>query len=101
MGGAASSLELRIRARTSGKLAGSSPLPPSATRLILANPDLLYPRDSSSFGVAAGAVAAMIEATLLLRDPSGANRFVPLGKPYALMFEAAIRRVPGQDVGEL
>jgi ribonucleotide monophosphatase NagD (HAD superfamily) len=39
----------------------------------------------------------MIEATLLLRDPWGAHRFVPLGKPYALMFEAAIRRIPGQD----
>jgi len=69
----------------------------SGTRLILANPDLLYPRGSSAFGVAAGALAAMIEATLLLRDPSGAHRFVPLGKPYPPMFEAAIRRVPGQD----
>jgi len=69
----------------------------SGTRLILANPDLLYPRDSAAFGVAAGAVAAMIEATLVLRDPSGAHRFVPIGKPYAPMFEAAIRRVPGQD----
>jgi len=34
------------------------------------------------FGITAGAIAALIEVVLRLRDPGGAQRFVPLGKPH-------------------
>ncbi len=67
------------------------------TRLILANPDLVYPRASGVFGVAAGAVAAMLEAILLLRDPSAVHGFARLGKPHPEMFAAAVRRLSGPD----
>jgi HAD superfamily hydrolase (TIGR01450 family) len=64
------------------------------THLVLPNPDLVFPMRPGAFGITAGAIAAMIEAVLRLRDPSGAQRFVPLGKPHRPMFEAAVRRFP-------
>ena len=67
------------------------------THLLLPNPDLLFPRGSRAFGITAGAVAAMIERILLLREPGGSLRFLPLGKPHAPMFAAAMRRSPTQD----
>lgn len=66
----------------------------AATRLLLPNPDLIFPMGGDRFGITSGAVAAMIEAVLHLRDPSGGQRFVPLGKPNRPMFEAAARRFP-------
>jgi HAD superfamily hydrolase (TIGR01450 family) len=68
-----------------------------STQLLLPNPDLLFPRGPGSFGITAGAIAAMIESILKLRDPTGSLRFYPLGKPHAPMFEAAMRRSPTQD----
>lgn len=68
-----------------------------ATHLVLPNPDLVYPMHEGSFGLTAGAMAAMVEAILKLRDPAGTLRFVPLGKPALPMFEAALRRSPTQD----
>jgi ribonucleotide monophosphatase NagD (HAD superfamily) len=69
------------------------------TRLVLPNPDLIFPMDGARgrFGITAGAIAAMIEAVLRLRDPGGAQRFVPLGKPHLPMFEAAAQRFPAID----
>jgi HAD superfamily hydrolase (TIGR01459 family) len=67
------------------------------TRLLLPNPDLLFPRGPRSFGITAGSIAAMIEQILLLREPGGSLRFTPLGKPHAPMFQAAMRRSPTQD----
>lgn len=68
-----------------------------ATRLVLPNPDLVFPRGPGAFGITAGAVAATIEAVLRLRAPAGDQRFVPLGKPNTPMFEAAARRFPDVD----
>jgi HAD superfamily hydrolase (TIGR01459 family) len=68
-----------------------------ATHLVLPNPDLVYPMHEWGFGLTAGAMAAMIEAILTLRDPGRTLRFVPLGKPAAPMFEAALRQSPTQD----
>jgi HAD superfamily hydrolase (TIGR01450 family) len=67
------------------------------TSLVLPNPDLVFPRGPDAYGITAGAIAATIEAVLRLRDPEGAHRFVPLGKPHAPMFEAAVARFPGVD----
>jgi HAD superfamily hydrolase (TIGR01450 family) len=64
------------------------------TELILPNPDLVFPLGPGTFGVTAGAIAAMIEAVLRLRDPAGSNRFIPLGKPHLPIYEAAARRFP-------
>jgi HAD superfamily hydrolase (TIGR01459 family) len=67
------------------------------TQLVLPNPDLVFPGPDGSCGLTAGAIAAMIEAALRLRDPAGQLRFVPLGKPHRPIFEAAMQRCPGVD----
>jgi HAD superfamily hydrolase (TIGR01450 family) len=67
------------------------------THLVLPNPDLVFPRGDDSFGITAGAISAMLETVMRLRDPGGQHRFVPLGKPHAPMFEAALRRFPDVD----
>lgn len=67
------------------------------THLVLPNPDLVFPTSPDTFGVTAGAIAAMLESVMALRDPAGAHRFVPLGKPHPPMFEAAFARFPGAD----
>lgn len=67
------------------------------THLLLPNPDLVFPRGEGGFGITAGAIAAMIEAVLRLRDPGGVHRFLPLGKPFAPMFEAALERTGNPD----
>ncbi len=67
------------------------------TRLVLPNPDLVFPRGDDAFGITAGAIAATIEAALAVRDRAGSHRFVPLGKPHRPMFEAAVRRFPAVD----
>ena len=61
-------------------------------RLILPNPDLIYP-DGAGFGFASGTVAAMFESALALRYPDRPDlRFTRLGKPRAPMFAEARRR---------
>jgi HAD superfamily hydrolase (TIGR01459 family) len=67
------------------------------THLLLPNPDLLFPSGPGAFGITAGSIAAMIERILELREPGGSLRFVPLGKPHAPMFAAAMRVSPTQD----
>ena len=67
------------------------------THLVLPNPDHVFPRGPGQYGVAAGAIAAMLESVLRLRAPGGELRFEPLGKPHAPIFEAALRRSPTQD----
>jgi ribonucleotide monophosphatase NagD (HAD superfamily) len=67
------------------------------TKLLLPNPDLIFPRGVDAFGVTAGAIAAMIEAVLRLRDPDGTNRFIALGKPNPSLFAAALARFSDVD----
>lgn len=67
------------------------------THLVLPNPDMVFPHSDGTFGFTAGAIAAMLEAVMRLRDPAGGQRFVPLGKPNTPIFEAALRRCPTQD----
>lgn len=62
------------------------------THLVLPNPDLVYPR-TGGFGITAGAIAAALEAVFTLRAPAGTQRFIPLGKPHAPLFEAAMQRL--------
>ena len=57
--------------------------------LLLANPDIIAPTSPRSWGVAAGAMAALLEAALRQRYPLASHAFEPLGKPAALAFETA------------
>jgi HAD superfamily hydrolase (TIGR01459 family) len=61
-------------------------------RLILPNPDLIYPRGEDSYGFTAGGAAMLLEAALQRRFPSRGLAFERLGKPYAPMFDEAKRR---------
>ncbi len=68
-------------------------------RLILPNPDLIYPRGEHSFGIAAGGVALLFEAALHRRYP-GRNDlvFVRLGKPHPHLYEEALERCGTRNV---
>jgi HAD superfamily hydrolase (TIGR01450 family) len=61
--------------------------------LVLPNPDLIYPRDEASFGIAAGSIALMFEAALQRRYPDRtALEFARLGKPARYLYDEALRR---------
>ncbi len=62
-------------------------------RLVVCNPDLLYPQGVDHFGFTAGALAAMFEGVLTERYGPSAPSFTRLGKPYAPVFEEATRRL--------
>lgn len=60
-------------------------------RLLLPNPDILYPNGTNAFGFAAGSVALMFEAALARRYPQRTDlTFVRLGKPEPLLYEHAL-----------
>ena len=65
--------------------------------LVCPNPDLVYPR-SRGFGVASGSVELVLEAALALRYPQEPPRFTRLGKPFAPIFEEALRRSGTRDM---
>ena len=66
-------------------------------RLVLLNPDLMYPRGDGGFGLTAGSLAGMLEAAWALRFPEAPPRFVRLGKPHAPIFAEAVRRSGTHD----
>jgi HAD superfamily hydrolase (TIGR01450 family) len=64
-----------------------------AVRLVLPNPDLIFPHGENSFGMAAGSVALIIEAALRRRFPQRDDLvFDRLGKPQPDLYEAALAR---------
>src|SRR5581483_10322292 len=63
-----------------------------SVHLVLPNPDLIYPRGTHSFGVAAGSVALMIEAALERRFGASAPTFAKLGKPQPGLYHEALSR---------
>ncbi len=65
----------------------------AAVRLVLPNPDRIYPKGGRRFGLAAGSIAGFLEEALRLRYPGRRDlRFVRLGKPYRAIFAEALRR---------
>ena len=61
-------------------------------RLILPNPDLIYP-SGDGFAFASGTVAQMFEGALALRYPDRPElRFTRLGKPHPAIYQEAYRR---------
>ena len=68
-------------------------------RLVLPNPDLIYPTAEGGFGIASASVALLFEAALELRYPGRPElRFERLGKPHPAMFEEARRRSGTSDM---
>ena len=65
----------------------------SPPELLLPNPDRIYPKGEREFGVASGAIAAMIEASLEAALGDDAPHFTPLGKPHAPIYEQALERL--------
>lgn len=65
-------------------------------RLILPNPDLLYPKSATELGFTAGSVAGMIEAGLARKFPDRVVRFDRLGKPRPELLHHARRKVLGE-----
>jgi HAD superfamily hydrolase (TIGR01450 family) len=69
----------------------------SPPRLLLANPDLIYPSGADSFGFTAGGLALMLEKALELVLGDRAPTFEPLGKPSPRIFSEAIARLGHSD----
>ncbi len=68
-------------------------------RLVLPNPDLIYPKSDTGFGFASGSIAMMFEAALQMRYPGRTDlRFDRLGKPHRAIFEEAFRRSGTMDM---
>ncbi len=62
-------------------------------RLVLPNPDLIFPHGEDRFGIAAGSVALIIESALRRRYPQRTDLvFDRLGKPQGDLYEAAMHR---------
>lgn len=65
----------------------------NCVRLVLPNPDLIFPHGENRFGIAAGSIALMIEAALRRRYPGRTDLvFDRLGKPQPDLYESAMRR---------
>lgn len=64
-------------------------------RLILPNPDLIYP-SSSGYGITSGSIAIMIEKSLEIILGDKAPKFEKLGKPYSPIFKEAIENLSGK-----
>jgi HAD superfamily hydrolase (TIGR01450 family) len=58
-------------------------------RLVLPNPDRVFPKAGGAFGLAAGSIAMVLEDALRRRMPDAAPRFEHLGKPTPALFEKA------------
>jgi HAD superfamily hydrolase (TIGR01450 family) len=64
-----------------------------SVRLVLPNPDLIFPQGEDRFGIAAGSVALIIEAALQRRYPLRTDLvFDRLGKPHPDLYETAMAR---------
>ena len=64
-----------------------------SVRLVLPNPDLIFPHGEDRFGIAAGSVALIVESALRRRYPQRADLvFDRLGKPNADLYDAAMTR---------
>jgi HAD superfamily hydrolase (TIGR01450 family) len=69
--------------------------------LLLPNPDIIYPSGERAYSFAAAALADMIEAALIrLFGDDPAHRFTRLGKPFAPIFDEAVRRASDAGAGK-
>lgn len=61
-------------------------------KMVLPNPDLIYPSSATTFGLTAGSVARMFESILEERYPGRALTFDRLGKPHSFIYQEGILR---------
>lgn len=67
-------------------------------RLVVPNPDIIYPDGIDAFGFAAGSIALMFEAALARRYPLRPElRFVRLGKPEPHLYDHALALAGTRD----
>jgi HAD superfamily hydrolase (TIGR01450 family) len=67
-------------------------------RLVLPNPDLIFPHGHGGFGIAAGSVALVFEAALQRRYPERDDLvFDRLGKPQTDLYESAIEMLGSRN----
>lgn len=62
-------------------------------RLVLCNPDLIYPVGPGTYGFTAGGLAAMLSAVVAERYPELPDPMVRLGKPYSPLFREGLDRL--------
>lgn len=64
-------------------------------KLLLPNPDLIYPKSKGHFGLTAGSIAKMIEHILHERYPDKAKTlcFEGLGKPHKMIYDEGLERL--------
>lgn len=70
-------------------------------RLVLPNPDIIYPKGSKEYGLTSGSVALVIEAGLKVRYGANAPVFEGLGKPHPMIFDEAMRRLGSPDLSKV
>ncbi|MEC9439503.1 MAG: HAD hydrolase-like protein [Myxococcota bacterium] len=61
-------------------------------KLVLPNPDLIYPSSATTFGLTAGSVARMFESILEERYPGQSLTFDRLGKPHPFIYAEGLLR---------
>lgn len=70
--------------------------------LLLPNPDLIYSSGEKAYSFAAAALAQIVESALeRLFGESSKYRFVRLGKPFAPIFDEALRRANINDLSKV
>lgn len=63
-------------------------------KLVVPNPDCLYPRGAEAFGITAGAIAELLEGALAKRyGPESHIAFTRLGKPFPMIFDRALAKL--------
>jgi HAD superfamily hydrolase (TIGR01459 family) len=62
--------------------------------LLLANPDLVYPKSENEVGITAGSMAALLEHVLTERYGTDAPTFLALGKPEPAILYEGLKRLP-------
>lgn len=69
-----------------------------APKLILPNPDIVYPSAPGRYGFTSGAAALLLETALAQRYPQLRPSFSRLGKPFGPMFREVQRQCPSQSL---
>ena len=67
-------------------------------KLLLPNPDLIYPKGKGHYGIVSGMIAEVLESALKLRFGYLPGKFIKLGKPSSYIFEKAKERFPGKKL---
>lgn len=63
-------------------------------KLLLPNPDLIFPFEQNSIKITSGSVALLIEHALMIRFPNKNIAFEKIGKPHPLIFQEAQKKYP-------